>query len=167
MAGVVCPVADQCMYGLTTKAKDRRGGMPAKTSTKFMTNSWHVAQELMVRCNGKHEHQVLLGGDRARRAQEYPQELCRSICPGLINEKRMRKGDTVPLLRLSKVADGVMKRLQAQIKEEEEEKEETRVADGGAFTFEVKGLSNVIRATKAGRVALCLLQKVDQAWVGL
>ena len=37
------------------------------------------------RCNGQHVHQQLVDG-RAKEAAEYPEELCRAICTGLIKE---------------------------------------------------------------------------------
>ena len=37
-------------------------------------------------CSGDHRHIVLIGGGRARRAQVYPDELCREIIIGLRNQ---------------------------------------------------------------------------------
>ena len=37
-------------------------------------------------CSGDHRHVVLLRGGRARRAQVYPNELCRQIITGLRNQ---------------------------------------------------------------------------------
>ena len=81
--------ADQCMYGQV--ARDRKGRVEgaARKRTKFMTNSWWLAQELCRRCDGGHAHVQLLGG-RAAETAKYPQELCRAICRGLIKEKRAR-----------------------------------------------------------------------------
>ena len=66
-----------------------------------MTNAWHIAKELDKRCDGSHVHQALLGGSRASNAAVYPEELCKAMCRGLLKEKKMRKGNTVPLMRLS------------------------------------------------------------------
>ena len=102
-AGVQTVVADQCMFGLTTKGGRRGQRMPAKKSTRFMTNSWHIAKELNVRCDGGHDHQALIGAQRAREAQVYPEGLCRAICKGLVKERQQRKGNTMPLLRFTKL----------------------------------------------------------------
>ena len=83
--GVQVVVVDQCMYGLRVRSS-KGHTMPARKATKFMTNSWHLAEELKKRCDGTHEHQALVN-DRARDAQVYPQELCKAICRGLIKQK--------------------------------------------------------------------------------
>ena len=54
--------------------------------TGMMTNSEHLRRELSRRCPGQHEHVQLMGG-RAAAAQEYPVELCRSICKGIAAQK--------------------------------------------------------------------------------
>ena len=41
--GVVRTTGDQCMYGLTTKAKGKNKKVPAKKPTKFMTNIAWIA----------------------------------------------------------------------------------------------------------------------------
>ena len=51
-----------------------------------MTNAIELAEQLHKECSGDHRHIVLLGGGRARRAQVYPDELCRQIVIGLRNE---------------------------------------------------------------------------------
>ena len=50
-----------------------------------MTNGRHIAEELSNKCKGYHVHQHLTGG-RAKEAQEYPEELCRAMCTGLLKE---------------------------------------------------------------------------------
>ena len=88
--GVTINVADQCMYGLTTPGEE--GGEPtaARKRTKFMTNSFWLALELKTKCDGRHEHQWLMGG-RAKAAAMYPTGLCRAICRGLRNELDQHK----------------------------------------------------------------------------
>ena len=88
-SGVFVVTGDQCMYGLTTKSARKGGVAPAKKSTTFMTNSYHIARELDRRCDGTHAHQKLIAG-RAMRAERYPPALCRAICRGLIREERNR-----------------------------------------------------------------------------
>ena len=47
------------------------------------TNAIKLAERLERDCSGDHRHVLLLGGGRARRAQAYPDELCRQIIIGL------------------------------------------------------------------------------------
>ena len=61
-----------------------------------MTNSWHLASELQTKCDGKHEHERLVGG-KASEAEIYPDGLCKAICRGLIKEKNARRGGAIPL----------------------------------------------------------------------
>eukprot|EP00973_Karenia_brevis_P090721 12403942-Karenia_brevis.AAC.1 len=60
--------------------------MPARKTTKFMTNCDGIHAELQRICNKTHEHQPLLEG-RAKYAARYPVEFCRAICKGLLAEK--------------------------------------------------------------------------------
>ena len=53
---VFVTMADQCMYGLSTKCKGG-GTEPTKRKTRFMTNAECVADELSRKCNGDHVHQ--------------------------------------------------------------------------------------------------------------
>ena len=92
--GVQVTVADQCMYGLKTEGAKGQSPQPARKRTRFMTNCPGVAEELQRRCDGGHARQELLGKNRAGKAAEYPEELCRAICRGLVNElkpKPLRK----------------------------------------------------------------------------
>ena len=85
MPGVGDAVADQCMYGLTTRGAPGESELPAKKPTRFVSNSWYMLQELSVRCDKSHQHQHLVGG-RASRAAEYPDQLCEAMCRGLVNQ---------------------------------------------------------------------------------
>ena len=87
--GVDVYKADQCMYGLKTRGANKHQLVAAKKPTRFRTNSRAVGQELMKRCDGSHEHQLLVEG-RANNAARYPRELCRAICRGLRKEKMQR-----------------------------------------------------------------------------
>ena len=75
--GVMTTIADQCMYGLLTNSTEGREA-PARKSTKFMTNSQCLVDELKKRCDRTHQHQPLIGG-RAKRAAMYPEGLCQAI----------------------------------------------------------------------------------------
>ena len=48
-----------------------------------MTNASKLAERLERDCSGDHRHVVLIGGGRARRAQVYPNELCKEMIIGL------------------------------------------------------------------------------------
>ena len=85
MDGVAVVRGDQCMYGLKTWGKNGKDIVPAKKSTKFMSNSAEIRNELSRRCDGQHAHQSLTGG-RAEGSARYPEELCKAICRGLIRE---------------------------------------------------------------------------------
>ena len=54
-------------------------GHLVKKPTGWMTNAPALAKELAKPCSGDHRHVVLIGGNRARRAQVYPNELCKAI----------------------------------------------------------------------------------------
>ena len=70
--GVMAVVADQCEFGLTSR--DHWGTGPAKKPTRFLINSWYVAEALDVRCQNenrrgvdRHRHVHSLSGS-ARKA---------------------------------------------------------------------------------------------------
>ena len=51
-------VGDQCMYGLLTPSEfDRTSMVPAKKSTRFMSNSSVMLDELRTRCDKSHDYQ--------------------------------------------------------------------------------------------------------------
>ena len=81
LKSVMQVIGDQCMYGLITTARVLGGAASAKKPTMFVTNLRQIAAELSMRCDGKHQHQSLVG-IRARKATEYPEGLCRDICRG-------------------------------------------------------------------------------------
>lgn len=70
-----------CAFGMNDS--DHQGGGLVKKPTGFMTNAIKLAERLEQPCSGDHRHVLLLGGGRARRAQIYPDELCREIIYGL------------------------------------------------------------------------------------
>ena len=83
LPGVEKVTGDQCMYGLRVK----EGEELSKKSTGFMSNSEKILQRLSKRCSGDHPHQELIGG-RAKKAEEYPPQLCREIVKGLREEEQ-------------------------------------------------------------------------------
>ena len=74
-----------CAFGMTTTSAGVTG--LACKPTWFMTNSPILAAELSRPCTNRsgdypqHGH-VHLEGARAKRAQEYPPELCKAFCRG-------------------------------------------------------------------------------------
>eukprot|EP00972_Heterocapsa_arctica_P023503 3463033-Heterocapsa_arctica.AAC.1 len=64
--GVIVTVADQCQYGSTSV--DEHGPGAARLTTRFLTNSPHIAKELDERCPGDHRRVHLVSG-RAADAQ--------------------------------------------------------------------------------------------------
>lgn len=66
---------DQCQFGL----RGPEGGLHRK-ATGFATNSKKMSQALNRRCDGKeHQHEVIIGGRKSRLAQQYPEELIKTI----------------------------------------------------------------------------------------
>jgi hypothetical protein len=79
-------VSDMCVYGM--HQEDELGAALVKKPTAFMTNSPEIARRLGQRCIGGHRHITLIGG-RAKRAEVYPEQLCREILLGLIDQMRV------------------------------------------------------------------------------
>ena len=78
------------MFGLRTWGSSKAQMVLAKKPTKFMTNSRSLGNELRRKCDGSHQHQMLLDG-RAKEAARYPPALCRAICRGIAKEKMQRQ----------------------------------------------------------------------------
>ena len=88
MRGVVRIRLDMCQFGMTSHWDKKDGPIgPVLKPTGMLTNSWCLQLELAKRCPRDHEHVHLVGG-RAAAAQEYPRELCESICRGLAAQKK-------------------------------------------------------------------------------
>ena len=85
--GVEVQLADQCMYGLMTRGSSGNEAMSAKKTTRFLSNSWCILDELSTRCDKSHTHQQLIGG-RAKQAGIYPDKLCDAICTGLLRQQQ-------------------------------------------------------------------------------
>ena len=81
MSGVVTVRSDQCMLGLRTWSAEGEQ-VRAKKPTRFMTNSECIAKNLECRCDKLHDHQPLTQG-RAKKAAEYPEEMCEAIVKGI------------------------------------------------------------------------------------
>eukprot|EP00435_Cladocopium_sp_Y103_P060880 s1403_g22.t1 len=76
---------DQCMFGLQS-----REGVPRRKSTGWCTNSRAIADELEVKCDGSHDHDVIIGKDgrenKSTQAQRYPAGLVQAIIRGYKRE---------------------------------------------------------------------------------
>ena len=66
--------ADQCCYGLKGES-----GQPQRKSTGFLTNSEHLSTALRRQCDGSHQHEMIIGGNRSANAQQYPEQLKETI----------------------------------------------------------------------------------------
>ena len=77
--------SDMCAFGMTQY--DGQGPGLIKKPTGFMSNSPEILKQLSRRCDGMHRHILLMNG-RAKRAQVYPDELCKQILIGLVNQTR-------------------------------------------------------------------------------
>ena len=76
-------VSPMCAFGMMQE--DEEGEALVKKDTAFMTNSRAIAERLERKCGKDHRHIVLIGG-RAKRAEVYPEELCRQIIRGLVEQ---------------------------------------------------------------------------------
>ena len=81
--GVCTSQGHMCRYGMTSK--DQMGEGLGKMPTQFMTNSPLLAKRLDLKCQGDHRHAQLIGS-RTKKAQAYPDELCRAILKGLADQ---------------------------------------------------------------------------------
>ena len=81
--------ANMCRFGMTTHIDKRDGprGLVSKP-TGFMTSGWGMYQELCKPCKGGHLH-LPLSGSRASACQEYPKDLCKAICRGILKQKAL------------------------------------------------------------------------------
>ena len=82
--GVKTYEGDLCCYDLTQVVKGEK--LHIKKPTRFMTNSTFVGEALSEKCQGQHRHVELTGGGRTRRAEIYPDRLCRAILEGLVRQ---------------------------------------------------------------------------------
>ena len=81
--GVERVVGHMCMFDMKQKDRQREGLI--RKETEFMTNAPRIGDRLRRRCNGLHRHIVLING-RAKAAEVYPDQLCRQIVMGLIEQ---------------------------------------------------------------------------------
>ena len=85
-AGVTRVKGDMCEFDMFQH--DGSGVGRIKKSTGFATNSKFIADQLAVACKGHHRHIQLVSG-RAKRAEIYPEKLCRAIVKGLIDQHKL------------------------------------------------------------------------------
>ena len=99
LPGVQKVRADQCQYGLHV------GGGPNRKPTDFMVTGKELAKRLSLRCSGAHEHVHLLQG-LAKKAQEYPKQLCVAMLRGLREEKVRRECPSYDQQEVEKLSRG-------------------------------------------------------------
>ena len=85
----VC-TCDMCAFGMKVNE-----GLNKK-STRWVTDSWHIAMELQKRYTGDHDHEPLTHG-KAAMAGVYPPQLCKAIFRGLKRHLRWKYGTPVKL----------------------------------------------------------------------
>ena len=94
MNGVERVVGNMCMFDM--KQWGHAGLNLVKKPTGSMTNSFHIARRLQVKCNNMHRHITLING-RANAAEVYPDKMRREIIMGLIEQmekdERIDKGN--------------------------------------------------------------------------
>ena len=73
---------DQREYGLV----NRDSGLPNLKPTGSLTATEPVKRNLQCRCSGGRVHQQLVGVNRTRRAQEWPEPLCQAMLSGFVEE---------------------------------------------------------------------------------
>jgi hypothetical protein len=83
----------QCMFGQTARTGLDQD-VPVAKLTRWMTNSMCIAEALNVKCDRRHTHTHLLN-DRASRAQQYPEELCKAIVKAFAHQLRLDGGKMV------------------------------------------------------------------------
>ena len=76
MPGVERVVGHMCEVDM--KQSDKEGIGSIMKPTGFMTNSWHIARRLEVKCKNRHRHIMLMVG-RAKMAEVYPDKLCEQV----------------------------------------------------------------------------------------
>ena len=72
------------------RAPAQRLNVSLLIATGFMSNSEYVLNRLSRRCDRSHRHIALVGG-RAKRAEVYPEQLCREILIGLLDQMKQDK----------------------------------------------------------------------------
>ena len=132
--------AHMCRFGMTSR--DQEGEGLVKKPTYFATNCPGVADELDKKCfnttkEEAHRHVQLLSG-RARAAQVYPQQLCRAICRGFLNQtkkdqkflKMIGSLEVADNSRTLKVRQKQLQEIMRDIEKEGAEEEEEQVRKG-------------------------------------
>ena len=98
-AGVECVRLDQCMFNL----RDVYSGLRHRKPTGIMTNCEEIKKRVEKRCNGKHDHEPVMGSvktkhgwkRRSELAQRYPKQLVNAILEGYLEWKRNRQTETM------------------------------------------------------------------------
>ena len=83
-------IFDQCAYGSTTVGDDGEE-WPILKPTRIQTTKWAMLQMMSQRCDGPHAHWPLEGRQRCREAENYQEQLARSIAVAIMHEEGMQE----------------------------------------------------------------------------
>ena len=83
-------VGDQCCFDVVKEERGRAGGVK-RGRMKYLTNSWHIAAKIEVRCDGKHRHvrAVHCRGDPGR--GRFTAAWRRAVYAAAMKERKMRE----------------------------------------------------------------------------
>ena len=74
--------SDQCLFGLANPET----GFPWKKSTGLLTASPGIKNAMNLLCDGSHQHELLEGGSKTKKAQTWPVPFCEGILRGVISD---------------------------------------------------------------------------------
>ena len=160
---------DQCMYGL----KDEVTGKAHEKATGLLMSSKRMKQFFDRRCDGQHQHQQLEGG-RTKKAQQWPEDLCRQMIEGALDEMRLQvvnfafpaememeeqeaSGTLDAIHTAQDIAESPMKRRKIDLNEldnEEDFEQGTNVEDALLHQKEVDRRKEWLKLERPKRVAI-------------
>lgn len=160
---------DQCMYGL----KDETTGRAHEKATGLLLSSASMKQALDRRCDGQHVHEHLAGG-KTKKAQQWPEDLCRQMIAGALDEMRLQvinfafpaeleledheaSGSLDAITSAQDIAESPMKRRKIDLNEldtEEDFEQGSRVEDALLHQKELDRRKNWLKLDRSKRVAI-------------
>ena len=138
IARVIRTNAHMCRYGMTKMTE--QGPRFVKKPAGFPTNSPTIASHLDGECQGDRAHVTLHGKTRTQHARIYPEQLCRAICQGLQEHKRLdaqglSQIGTVDSIDEDEMRDSISQPAELHVRDEWEEAWDD--ARGKALRFEL------------------------------
>ena len=160
---------DQCMYGL----KDEATGRAHENAIGLLLSSASMKRVLERRCDGQHVHEVLAGG-KTKKAQQWPEDLCRKMIEGALEEMRLQvinfafpaeqeleehetSGHLDAITTAQDIAESPMKRRRIDLDEmddEEDFEQSTEVEDALLHQKEADRRKNWLKLERSKRVAI-------------